>query len=261
MLQIRKNKRLFISVAAVGLAIAGFLWARSQYVVPIIMYHRIDDNAHISCLSVCPESFERQMRFLKKCDYNVVKLEEIPDLIRNKKIPRKTIAITFDDGYENNYTCAYPVLKALGLPATIFIVPALIGRDGYLTWDQVIEMSESSVISIGSHAMTHAYLPDLAEQKLEIETSDSKRAIESHIRKKIFSFSYPTGGFNDYVRDKVEKAGYTIAVATNPGRNYPKHDLFAMKRLRISQTSDSLLVFWIETSGFYTLIKEHRDED
>lgn len=257
----RKNKRLLISIAAVSLVIVGFLWARSQYVVPIIMYHRIDDKASISRLSVSPGSFERQMRFLKERDYNVVKLQEIPDLIKNNRIPARTIAITFDDGYENNYTCAYPVLKEFGLPATIFIVPALIGRDGYLTWDQVIEMSESSVISIGSHAMTHAYLPDLAEQKLEIEISDSKRAIESHIRKKIFSFSYPTGGFNDYVRNKVEKAGYAIAVATNPGRGYPKHDLFAMKRLRISLTSDSLFVFWIETSGFYTWIKEHRDED
>ncbi len=260
-MQMKRYRRFLVLAVVILFVIAGFLWARSQYVVPIIMYHRIDDKASLSCLSVCPESFERQMRFLKERDYNVVRLEEIPDLIRNKKVPRKTIAITFDDGYENNYTCAYPVLKKLGLPATIFIVPALIGRDGYLTWDQVIEMSESSVVSIGNHTMTHAYLPDLAEQKLEMEISDSKRAIESHIRKKIFSFSYPTGGFNDYVRNKVEKTGYAIAVATNPGKDYPKHDLFAMKRLRISQTSDSLLVFWIETSGFYTWIKEHRDED
>ena len=257
----RKYRRLIILVAAVIFVIAGFLWTRQQYVVPIIMYHHVDDRAQVSKLSVCPESFKRQMLFLKRHRYNVVKLEDLPDLIEKRKIPKKTIAITFDDGYENNYTSAYPVLKELGLPATIFIIPALIGRNGYLTWDQVIEMSESGVISIGSHTMRHAYLPDLAEQKLDIEISDSKRAIESHIRKEITSFSYPVGAFNKYIKDKIMKAGYTIAVATNPGKDYPRHDLFAMKRVRISRTSDNLTTFWIETSGFYTWIKEHRDED
>lgn len=254
----KRYRRFIILVVFV---VAGFLLAKEQYVVPIIMYHRVDDNASISRLSVCPDSFRRQISFLKRHDYNVVKLEELTELVRERKIPYKTIAITFDDGYENNYTCAYPVLKELGIPATIFIVPALIGREGYLTWDQVIEMSESGVVSIGSHSMTHAYLPGLAEQKLDVEIVDSKRAIESHTRREVFSFSYPIGAFDDRAKEKVRKAGYEIAVATNPGKDYPAHDLFAMKRLRISSTSDSMLVFWIETSGFYTWVKEHRDED
>jgi len=241
--------------------VAGFLWAKEQYVVPVIMYHKINDRAGISKLNVTPESFREQISFLKRHDYNVVELEKLAELVKENKIPYKTIAITFDDGYKNNYTYAYPILKELGIPATIFISPALIGHEGYLTWDQVIEMSESGVISIGSHAMTHAYLPGLAEQKLNIEITDSKRAIESHIRKAVFSFSYPVGAFDVRVKEKVRKAGYEIAVATNPGRDYPDHDLFAMKRVRISRTSDSMLVFWIETSGFYTWIKEHRDED
>ncbi|MFC1621609.1 polysaccharide deacetylase family protein [Candidatus Omnitrophota bacterium] len=257
----RKNRSLITLVAVFIFIVAGFLWAREQYVVPIIMYHRVDDRASVSKLSVCPDSFRKQIAFLKRHNYNVVKLEELAELIKTKEIPYKTIAITFDDGYENNYTCAYPVLKEFGLPATIFITPALIGYEGYLTWDQVIEMSESGVISIGSHAMTHAYLPGLAEQKLNIEVVDSKRAIESHTRKEVFSFSYPVGAFDDNARERVRKAGYGIGVTTNPGKDYPPHDLFAMKRVRISRTSDSMLVFWIETSGFYTWIKEHRDED
>ena len=257
----RRYRRFIGLVVAVVFVLLGFLWAREQYVVPIIMYHRIDEKAAVSKLSVCPESFERQLSLLKKHSYNVVKLHELAELVRKGNVPHKTIAITFDDGYENNYTCAYPVLKRLGIPATIFIVPALIGKEGYLSWDQVVEMSESGIISIGSHSMTHAYLPALPEQKLDVEILDSKRAIESHIRKEVYSFSYPVGAFNDYVRGKVKNAGYRIAVATNPGKDYPAHDLFAMKRVRISRTSDSLFTFWIETSGFYTWIKEHRDED
>ena len=260
-MRIKRYNFFIVLTVVVTIAISGVLWARQQYVAPIIMYHRIDDKSKVSSLSVCPENFHRQIEFLKIHNYNVVKLEELPDLMKKRKLPRRTIAITFDDGYENNYTCAYPVLKEFGIPATIFIVPALVGTEGYLTWDQIVEMSESGVISIGSHTMTHAWLSDLPEQKLDIEIFDSKRAIEGHLRKKVHSFSYPLGGFNSHVRDKVIKAGYRIAVATNPGKKYPKHDLFAMKRLRISKTSDNLLVFWIEISGFYTWIKEHRDED
>ncbi|MBU4205184.1 PAS domain S-box protein [Patescibacteria group bacterium] len=138
----RRYRRFISLLAALIFVIAGFLWARGQYVAPIIMYHRIDEDAGVSRISVSPESFKRQMYFLKGRDYNVVRLEDLPELLSSGKIPRRTIAITFDDGYENNYTDAYPVLKELGLPATIFISPAFIGTDGYLTWDQVIEMSK-----------------------------------------------------------------------------------------------------------------------
>lgn len=257
----KRYRLALILITVFVVAISGMLWARQQYVAPIIMYHNIDDASAVSRLSVCPVNFREQIRFLKTHNYNVVRLEELPDIMSQGRLPRKTIAITFDDGYENNYTRAYPICKEFGIPATIFIVPALIGTEGYLTWDQVVEMSESGVITIGSHTMTHSWLPDLPEQRLDVEIFDSKRAIESHIRKTISSFSYPLGGFNEHVRDKVIKAGYKIAVATNPGKKYPKHDLFAMKRLRISKTSDNLLVFWIEISGFYTWIKEHRDRD
>jgi len=257
-------KRLRKSIATIVIliiAISLVLYAKAQYVVPIVMYHKIDGNSATSRLSVSPESFRTQMGFLKTHKYNVVKLEDLAGMVRENKLPSKTIAITFDDGYEDNYLKAYPVLKEFNLPATIFIIPAMIGNDGYLTWDQVIEMSESGVITIGSHSLSHPWLTGQADQVLDSEIMGSKRAIKSHTRKDVYAFSYPLGVFNKNVREKVIKAGYKIAVATNPGKKYPKHDLFAMKRLRISSTSDNLFVFWFEITGFYTWIKEHRDKD
>ena len=255
------RKRYVVIIIVLFTAVAVVFYARAQYVVPIIMYHNIDENSLTSRLSVLPESFKTQMRFLKNQHYNVVKLEGLADMIKNNRVPSKTIAITFDDGYENNYLKAYPVLKELGLRATIFIVPAMVGTEGYMTWGQIIEMSESGAISIGSHSMTHAWLPDQPDQKLDSEIMGSKRSIESHLNKEVGAFSYPLGGFNKDVREKVINTGYKIAVATNPGKRYTKHDLFAMKRLRISSTSDNLFVFWFEITGFYTWIKEHRDKD
>ncbi len=257
-MRISRN-RFFLAALTVILVFS--LWARQQYVIPVIMYHSIDDNAGQTKLSVYPESFERHMVFLKERDYNVVPFDELPGMIRKGKIPRKTIAITFDDGFENNYEIAYPVLKELGLPATIFISPGKIGREGYLNWGQVKEMSDSGIISIGSHTITHAYLPGMSDDRLDVEIVDSKRVIEERIGKPATEFSYPLGGFDQYIKNKVISAGYRVAAATNPGKDYPAHDIFAMKRVRISRTSDNLFVFWIETSGFYTWIKEHRDED
>jgi len=296
----KRFRKIIALLVILIIAISAVLYLKAQYVVPIVMYHNIDGKSAASRLSVSPESFKRQMNFLKNQHYNVVKLEDLAKMIRENqflrpegqnlfashqgeidterplfirilksvvlwprmyRFPSKTIAITFDDGYRNNYTDAYPVLKNLDLHASIFIIPALVGTDGYLTWDQIIEMSESGVITIGSHTMTHPWLPAQPAEKMDLEIRDSKLAIENHLNKEVSSFSYPLGGFNKDVREKVIKAGYKIAVATNPGKIYPKHDLFAMKRLRISNTSDNLFVFWFEITGFYTWIKEHRDKD
>jgi len=74
-------------------------------------------------------------------------------------------------------------------------------------------------------------------------------------------FSYPEGRFDDKIRQLVIDAGYRLAVATHPGKYYPNDDIFALKRLRISENAKGLFVFWAETSGFYTFIKEHRDAE
>ncbi len=254
----RRFRRIIVPAVILVITISAVLYVKAQYVVPVIMYHNIDGNSAVSTLSVSPESFKSQMSFLKRHGYNVVTLEELGDMVKKNRFPPKTVAITFDDGNENNYVNAYPVLKGLNLHAAIFIIPAMIGREGYLTWDQVMEMSESGVIIIGSHSMTHPWLPSQPDQKLDSEIAGSKRAIEGHLAKEAYAFCYPSGGFDKNVREKVIGAGYKIAVATNPGKKYPKHDLFAMKRIKIARTSDNLFVFWFETTGFYTWVKEHR---
>ncbi len=234
--------------------------APSRYVVPVIMYHNIDYKKD-SALSVTPESFERQMRFLRRSGYNVISIDELASLLKDKKpLKPKTIAITFDDGLENNYLNAYPALKKYKLPATIFVIVNEIGKEGYLKWSELREMSGNN-ITIGSHTLTHAYLTSLDPSALDKELVLSKSILEEKLNRKVNVMSYPLGGFNERVKEAVKRAGYTGACATSPGKKYPNNDLYAIKRLRISHQCDNLFVFWIETSGFYTWIKEHRDED
>ena len=108
----KKNRIIIAGITIVVLFIAGKAFIPSAYVAPVIMYHHIDEHSKESRLSVSPESFRRQMEFLVRHKYNVVPLEGLIDLLKDKKkIPPKTIAITFDDGHLDNYTNAYPVLK------------------------------------------------------------------------------------------------------------------------------------------------------
>jgi len=235
----------------------------SKYVVPILMYHSIDEKAAETKLSVLPENFARQMRFLNDRNYNVVTLKELVDIIRSKKkFPPKTVAITFDDGYENNYLEAFPVIKKYGIPITIFMVINNIGKKGYLSLDQIKEMTASGLVAVDSHTLTHSYLPKIKDKdKLADEIYISKIEIEDMTGRRNLFFSYPLGGFNKEIRYMVKAAGYYGACATNPGGKYPRNDIYALKRIRISRTSDSMFVFWIEASGYYTFIKEIRDEE
>jgi peptidoglycan/xylan/chitin deacetylase (PgdA/CDA1 family) len=244
----------------------GFVVSR-HYTIPILMYHYINDEEPLrSRLGVSPKSFQRQMRFLKEHNYNVVTLDKITDLIKYKKrIPPKTIAITFDDGYIDNYANAYPILKKYNIPATIFVVINRIGKrlgqDEYMGWPQIEELSNSGLITVGSHSISHPNLSEVAsEDKLRDEIFASKRILEETLHKKVDFFSYPFGGVNSRARGLTIEAGYKACVGTNFPKDYPGDDIYALKRLRISENSKNLFIFWVETSGFYTYIKEHRDD-
>jgi peptidoglycan/xylan/chitin deacetylase (PgdA/CDA1 family) len=245
-------------IVALAVLLAGFAFMSRAYTTPILMYHHIDERAQEWKLSVSPESFSRQMEFLKAHQYRVLSLSDYIDRIKNKKqIPHKSVVITFDDGYDNNFLEAFPVLKKMGFPAIIFIQVDGVGRRGYMSWDDIVILLENG-IDIGSHTVHHGFLPDLSAEDARNEIYESKAVLESRLQRPIPLFSYPGGGFTPAVRQQVIDAGYLGATATHPGREYPNLDPYALKRIRISRTSDNLFVFWLQLSGFYTLYEEIR---
>jgi peptidoglycan/xylan/chitin deacetylase (PgdA/CDA1 family) len=260
MLKRTKKLIVFCSIAVIGLGAAA-IFVNSQYMLPIVTYHSVQPSApHGNLLTVSTGAFQRQMKFLKENKYNVLRLEQGAAMIAKKKrVSGPVVVLTFDDGNIDNYIYAFPVLKKYGFPATIFLVVNEIGKPGKLNWDQIREMQDSGLITFGSHSMSHPFLDCIAsDAELTKEISGSKHMLEASLARPVLTFAYPSGRLNEQVRRKAIDAGYKVAVTTNPGRSSANDDLFALKRLRISENSKNLFVFWFETTGYYNFFRENK---
>ena len=259
----RKNKLLIAGgVALIVIAAAlTIISNKTAYVVPVLMYHSIDNADKVTKLSVSPESFARQMEFLSKNHYNVVPLEKVVSYIKKKeRPPQKTIAVTFDDGFQNNYQYAYPVLKKYNIPATMFVVINWVGKPGFMNWEEIKDMSDSGIVAIGSHTKVHFWLLGSDDRFLQDEIVGSKKIIEEKIGKRVNSFCYPMGSFDAKSKKAVEDAGYLGAVATTP-RHVAQDDVYAIKRIRVSHSADNLFIFWVKTTRLYTWFKRHKEAE
>ena len=252
------KKKIIISVIFVVAVVVGFkVYIQPNHSTPILMYHYVNEEP--GSLSVSPENFRKQMRYLKERGYQVISMD---DFVRAKnsgrKLPFNWVVITFDDGRDDNYENAYPVLKEYGFPATIFIISQLVDKEPYLTWEQVREMSQNG-IDFGSHTRHHRYLPDLPEDELRNEIFNSKKDIEDVLNKQINHFCYPSGGFTKLSKELMREAGYLSATTTNRGAYRDNKDLYELNRIKITN-SDAVrpFNFAIKLSGYYNLFRRSR---
>ena len=250
--RLQPKKRFFLAAFA---AAAFFYFYCGHYEVPVLMYHRVESGGAGSSLQVSPVTFTRQMEFLKTHGYRVLPLEElIRRLKAGEKIPFGAVAITFDDGYLDNFKTAFPVLKKMEFPATIFMVTRDIGQKGYLSEEDLRILDESG-ISIGSHTVNHAFLPDLRDKnELLYEADESKKKLEQILGHPVTLFSYPAGGVTLEAETLIEALGYAGAVTTNYEAR-PK-DPYAIRRVKIGEGHGSLFNFWLKVSGLYSVGKK-----
>jgi len=247
----------FIGIVALTLALAGYL--DRAYQVPVLMYHHIDANSATSRLSVSPESFARQLRFLSEHQYRVMPLSEYAELLRSgRKHPKRTVVMTFDDGYADNYTAAFPLLKKYEFPGTVFVVVDWIGSPGMLTWPQMREMVAGGLIDIGSHSLTHCDLAQAQPEELRRQLVESKQILETGLQDSVDFLCYPCGFFTQAVLETVKAAGYKGACATHPGKEISLQNEYAMRRIRISGSADNVWIFRAQISGYYNFLKDHR---
>lgn len=200
--------------------------------IPALMYHSISTIPG-NPLGVPVKQFREEMEWLRRQNYHSVSLEEFyRALVSKSQIPDKPVLITFDDGYEDNYTEAWPILKQNGFRAAFFIITDSVGP-GMMTWPQLNELVRQGN-SIGSHTVHHLDLATLSYKQQESELLTSKEALESHLGIRIEALCFPSGRYNDTTLKLMPKAGYLLGFTTKPGRVHWKDDVLTLKRLRIS---------------------------
>lgn len=198
--------------------------------VPVLNYHQVN-NKYQTVLTMKPENFDEQMKYLHDNDYHSITQEEFDAYMSGDgDLPDRPVMITFDDGYIDNYQEAYPILKKYGFTATIFIIVDFVGKPGYLTWPMIKEMSDYG-IQFGSHTMSHKPLTAFDRNGIRRELRESKEILEKKTGKPCTYIAFPEGKFNDTVMDETKLAGYKYAFSVETGRDFPWDDHYELDRV------------------------------
>ena len=202
--------------------------------IPILCYHRFvrkqdvlsgrvaDDEMGWVCYD---DEFERQMDYLAEAGYTTLNLDELLEIQEGRRArPARPIAITMDDGYQSNYTQAFPVLRERGQKATIYVAlepdlhtrSQVEGIDGFLSPEELRELSSNGV-SIQSHTLSHSILTELGDDEVRFELAESRRRLEEILGKPVEHFCFPRGGVDRRVRSLARNAGYKSATGAHQG--------------------------------------------
>jgi len=233
--------------------------------VPILLYHKIIDlsNSDARFLTyISPKEFEQEMDYLSSNGYTTISLDMLREhFSKGAALPIKPVIITFDDGFKDNYTNAFPVLKRYGFTATIFLATNYIGKTNewdkafnellfpMLSQEEIKEMAEYG-ISFGAHTCSHPDMRKLNKKELEQEVKESKIVIEEIIGKSVTTFCYPFGLFNTEVKQVVKEAGYKCACSIREGPLKARNDFFALRRIPIFPGNSSWM-FKFKLSSWY----------
>ncbi|MFC4099497.1 polysaccharide deacetylase family protein [Paenibacillus xanthanilyticus] len=239
--------------------------------LPILMYHHFQTDLDSSTI-VHPKALEKQLAALATSGYTTLSAAEAQQYLKGERLfPKKPVYLTFDDGYESNYTLAYPLLRKYNAKATIFVIASTMrsGAGGptddqaapKLTWGQIAEMSATGLVDIQSHTYdlhrkgkvrgsdverglvtAPAYVGKQPETKAAYEQKVlddfilSKTMIERHTHRPVFVLCYPFGDYSMASEEIARQAGFTMTLLVKPGINYPgsRPSTLRLKRINIT---------------------------
>ncbi|MBM7870645.1 peptidoglycan/xylan/chitin deacetylase (PgdA/CDA1 family) [Clostridium pascui] len=206
--------------------------------IPVLMYHSISNRTGNE-IQLSKNLFEAQMKLLKDKNYTTLSLDELYDFINyNKPIPKKSVVLTFDDGYVDNYLNAYPILKKYNFRATIFVITDNVDKYSHtINSPQIKEMSLNG-IDIMSHTEKHENLLTLTYDKQLYSLKTSKNFLEKVTNKKVDYIAYPYGKWNKDTLKAAQDAGYTMAFSTSGTWTDKSDGIYKLDRVYISSNFD-----------------------
>jgi peptidoglycan/xylan/chitin deacetylase (PgdA/CDA1 family) len=247
--------------------------------LPILMYHSISDEPEPGVpayyqTNTSPAVFRRHMQFLADQGYRTINLDQLVSWLTKggevsafqhfsfSALP-KPVVLTFDDGFRDFFTEAFPILQNHGYTATMFLPTAFIrdsssssiranspfrnSQSAFLSWTEIIELRQAG-IQFGSHTVNHPKLVELSWSGIQSELSNSKSDIEQHLGEPVSAFCYPFAfpqtdrSFAHTFRDLVVQTGYSCCTTTELGRVHPGSDPFRLKRLPANALDDNALL-------------------
>ncbi len=219
----------------------------------VVAFHRVNDQIAPDSLTCSVSQFKAYCEFFQRY-FHVLSLGQLLDKVDKREPLNRELVITFDDGYRDNYEYAAPVLQAMGLPATFFVVSEFIGseivawwdrdlplRQPWMTWDQVEQLSRDG-FAIGAHTRTHADLATLSGEEAWQEIQGSRVDLEEKLGVPITLFAYPYGGEHQMTeenRQLIRAAGFRCCCSCFGGINSRGVDPFLLRRVPVSSWHES----------------------
>jgi peptidoglycan/xylan/chitin deacetylase (PgdA/CDA1 family) len=207
--------------------------------VPVFYYHYIGNNPNPAdkvrdSLSISPDKFEEQMKFVAEGGYNTISYDTLYAALKgNGTLPTKPVILTFDDGYIDFYVNAFPILRKFNLHATVFVSTGLMDQGYYLQWSQIKEMDATGLISFQAHTVHHPSLIALPLEQAVGEITTSKQVLEQQLGKPVNFMAYPYGTSNPRLWEEVKKAGFLGSAGTWGGNVESEGNLYNMPRIKV----------------------------
>lgn len=209
--------------------------------VPILMYHHIESLDEAArkgqnSLAVDPKIFDSQMAYLTSSGYRTVTVEEFVNAMLGKQKLGKAVVVTLDDGYQDGYTNAYPILAKYNIKGNYLIPTGLLGNPDYMSWDELKRMVDSGVVSAYDHTWSHANIVALSDDKVRFQILTARQQLEERLGIKANIFAYPYGSEDNRTVNILRANGFIAALSTIPGFTQCDSFIMSLHRTRIGNS-------------------------
>ncbi len=213
-------------------------------IVPVLLYHHIEPKEEALAagqknIFVDNTTFAGQLEYLVKRGYKTITPDELVAGLASGSVGAKNVLLTFDDGYEDFYTYAYPTLVKNGMKATSFVPTGLVGNPGYLNWGQIAEMKGSGLITFANHTWSHKNVGGGSEETIRREITTAQTQLVEHGLGPITAFAYPYGPAGGVAKKVLQELSIKSAFTTNPSWYQCAKLPYDFGRTRVGDTSMS----------------------
>jgi peptidoglycan/xylan/chitin deacetylase (PgdA/CDA1 family) len=219
-----------------------FVSLESAFHLPILGIHHVGPapataSADARVWYISKEKLESILAYIKDNDYHTLFASEAVAYIKEGQLPEKAVVLTFDDGAEDFYTHAWPLLKQYDIKATVNVMTGVRGKD-WLSADHIQEMHADGSVEFQSHTRYHAYLTRISEAEAREELAASKAYLEELTGNPVTVIAYPFGLYNNRIIALAKEVGYESGMTIHSGSEQQRENLFELRRFLVTEHTD-----------------------